>query len=212
MIPTATTVITAIRFEQGLTYADFLAQAAVNRDKFEDNYNHPVLTEEDLAFFRKAAALPHGPRKLLVIGEAWCGDVYRELPTAVRIAEASGMELRIFLRDQNPDIMDEFVSNSGKSRAIPVFVFYTADTRYIAHFTERSASAHAALAVAMNQAKAKLRLPATASFGNLQDPERQELLKELILRIAPFFDQWRRDAVKEIRQLLSGALDLPDAG
>lgn len=211
-MPTATTVITAIRFEQGLTYADFLAQAAVNRDKFENNYNHPVLTDEDLAFFRKAAALPHGPRKLLAIAEAWCGDVYRELPTAVRIAEASGMELRIFLRDQNPDIMDEFVSNGGKSRAIPVFVFYTADTKYIAHFTERSASAHAALAVAMDEAKAKLRLPATASFGNLQDPERQALLNELILRIAPFFDQWRREAVKEIRQLLSSAVDLPDAG
>ncbi len=211
-MPTATTVITAIRFEQGLTYADFLAQAAVNRDKFENNYNHPVLTDEDLAFFRKAAALPHGPRKLLAIAEAWCGDVYRELPTAVRIAEASGMELRIFLRDQNPDIMDEFVSNGGKSRAIPVFVFYTADTKYIAHFTERSASAHAALAVAMDEAKAKLRLPATASFGNLQDPERQALLNELILRIAPFSDQWRREAVKEIRQLLSSAVDLPDAG
>jgi len=216
-MPTATTVITPIRFEQGLTYTDFLAQAAVNRDKFEQNYNHSVLTEEDLSFFRKAATLPHGPRKLLAIAEAWCGDVYRELPTAVRIAEASGMELRIFLRDQNPDIMDEFVSNGGKSRAIPVFVFYTADTKYIAHFTERSASAHAGLAAAIEQAKEKLHLPATASFGTLQDAERQAFLNEIIPRIAPFSDQWRRDAVKEIRQLLSSALalnpqDLPDAG
>jgi hypothetical protein len=210
-MPTATTVVTPTRFEQGLTYTDFLAGAAVNRDKFEHNYNTPVLTEEDVSFFRNAAALPNGPRKLLAIAEAWCGDVYRELPTAVRIAEAAGIDLRVFLRDENPDIMDEFLSNEGKSRAIPVFVFYTADMRYIAHFTERSASAHAGLAIAIEQAKAKLNLPATASFGNLPDSDRQAFLREVIARIEPYSDQWRKDAIKEIRRLLSKVLNLPDA-
>lgn len=208
---TVTTTVTAARFEHGLTWDDFLASATVNRDKFEQNYMNPVLTEEDLSFFRKATALPEGPRKLLAIAEAWCGDVYRELPTAVRIAESAGLDLRIFLRDENPDIMDEFLSNSGKSRAIPVFVFYTAETKYITHFTERSASAHAGLAHAMNQARAKLHLPASASFGNLQDPERQTFLQEVISRIEPQADQWRKDAVKEMRQLLATALHLPDA-
>jgi len=207
---TATTVVSSARFEQGLSYGDFLAGAAVNRDKFEQNYRNPVLTEEDLIFFRKARELAEGPRRLLAIAEAWCGDVYRELPTAVRITESTGMELRIFLRDENPDIMDEFLSNNGKSRAIPVFAFYTADTRYITHFTERSASAHAGLAFAMDEAKAKLNLPPSASFGNLPDSERQVFFQEVISRIEPHTEQWRRDAVKEIRQLLAAALHLPD--
>jgi hypothetical protein len=207
---TATTVVTPARFEQGLTYTDFLANAKINHDKFERNYNNPVLTEEDLSFFRRASELPDGPRKLLAIAEAWCGDVYRELPTAVRIAEAAGMELRIFLRDENPDIMDEFLSNEGKSRAIPVFVFYTSETKYITHFTERSATAHAGLAAAMDQAKVKLNLPASATFGNLPDPQRQTFLEEVIARILPYSDQWRRDAVKEIRHLFSAALRMPD--
>lgn len=211
-MPAAASVITPDRFEQGLTYAAFLAQSAVNRDKFEDNYSHPLLTEEDLAFFRRAAALPNGPRKLMAIAEAWCGDVYRELPTAARIAEAAGMELRIFLRDQNPDIMNEFLSgDDGKARAIPVFAFYTADLRHIAHFTERSATAHAGLGVAMEQSKAKLNLPASATLGSLPGPQRDELLRELISRIRPYSDSWRRDAIKEIRQLLSAALHLSDA-
>jgi hypothetical protein len=201
--------VSRVRFEQGLSTAEFLAKPAVNRDKFERHYNRPVLTEQDLSFFRKAAALPDGPRKLLAIAEPWCGDVYRELPTAVRIAEAGGMDLRIFLRDENPDIMDEFLSN-GKSRAIPVFAFYTADMRYIAHFTERAASAHAGMAAAMEQAKAKLNLPASSSLGDLPEPERQILLREIISLIKPYSDQWRKDAVKEIRQLLSAALGLPD--
>ncbi len=206
----AASVITPKRFGSGLAYADFLAQATVNRDRFEKNYANPVLTENDLEFFRKAAALPNGPRKLLVIAEAWCGDVYRELPTAARIAEGAGMELRVFPRDENPDIMDEFLSNNGKSRAIPVFVFYTAEMKYITHFTERSASAHAGLASAMNQARAKLGLPATATFGNLVDPDRQRFLLEVIAQIEPFADQWRRDAVKEIRQLLADALQIAE--
>ncbi len=210
-MPVTTTVVTPVRFARGLTWSGFLATAAVNRDKFERNYNSPVLTEADLAFFRKAAALPNGPRKLLAIAEAWCGDVYRELPTAVRIAEAAGMELRIFLRDENPDIMDEFLSNGGKSRAIPVFVFYTDDLSYIAHFTERSATAHAGLASAMDEARTKLNLPASATFGNLKDPERQTFLLDVIARIQPHSDQWRRDAIREMRQMLAAALNLQDS-
>jgi hypothetical protein len=212
MMPLATTVITPARFAQGLSYAGFLAKATVNHDKFDASYQSVPLTDEDLSFFRKAAALPHGPKKMLALAEAWCGDVYRELPTAVRIAEATGMELRIFFRDENPDIMDEFLSNDGKSRAIPVFVFYTEDLQYITHFTERSASAHAGLAAAMDEVKTQLNLPATATFGNLPDADRQVLLRELITKIRPYSDQWRKDAIKEIRELLSAALKISNAG
>jgi hypothetical protein len=211
-MPLATTVVTPARFGEGLSYAGFLAKATINHDKFDESYKSVPLTEEDISFFRKAAALPHGPAKILALAEAWCGDVYRELPTAVRIAETTGSELRIFYRDENPDIMDEFLSNEGKSRAIPVFVFYTADLQYITHFTERSASAHAGLAAAMEEVKAQLNLPATATFGNLPDSERQVFLREVIAKIRPYIDRWRKDAIKEIRELLSAALKIPNAG
>ena len=207
-----TSVVTPARFTQGLTYADFVAQATVNQDKFVANGVNVPISEEDVSFFRKAAAHPHGPAKVLALAEAWCGDVYRELPTAARIAEVTGMELRVFLRDQNLDIMEEFLSNGGKSRAIPVFVFYTTDLKYITHWTERSASAHAGLAAIMSEAKTKLNLPQSATFSNLPDQERQALLKEVITHVRPVADQWRRDAIKEIRQLLANALSIPDAG
>jgi hypothetical protein len=210
-MPTATTVVTPTRFARGFTYADYVANATINHDKFEKNYQSVPLTEEDLAFFRKAAAAPHGPAKILALAEAWCGDVYRELPTFARIAEATGMELRVFPRDENPDVMDEFLTN-GKARAIPVFVFYTADLQYIARFVERSASAHAGLAAAMDEAKVKLNLPSTATFGNLPDADRQVFLREVIARIQPHSDQWRKDAIQELRELLATALKIPDAG
>lgn len=97
---TATPVVTAARLKQGLTWDDFLAGITVNRDKFEQNYTNPVLTEDDLPFFRKASALAEGPRKLLAIAEAWCGDVYREPPRSRRLLSgARARKLRLCLDD-----------------------------------------------------------------------------------------------------------------
>lgn len=208
----ATTVVTPARFEQGLRYAEFVAQATVNRDKFELYYQQSALTADDIAFFKKAASAPNGVAKILALAEAWCGDVFRELPTAARIAEATGADLRIFLRDQNPDIMDEFLSNEGKSRAIPVFVFYTKETRYITHFTERSAGAHAELAAIMDQVKRQLNLPPSATFATVPEGEKQAFLREVIAKITPRFPDWRKESIKEMRALLSAALGLPDRG
>jgi len=206
----ATSVVTPARFEQGLTYAKFLAQSTVNRDKFELYYHENPLTPDDLAFFKRAAAVPNGPAKILALAEAWCGDVYRELPTVARIAEATGADLRIFLRDENADIMDEFLSNNGKSRAIPVFVFYTRDTRYITHFTERSAGAHVELASIMNNVVSEMNLLPGTTFGTVPEASKQAFLKEVIARIKPRFPDWRRESIKEMRALLASALDIPE--
>ena len=107
------------------------------------------------------------------------------------------MTLRIFLRDQNPDIMDEFLSNNGKARAIPVAVFYTNDLCYVTHFTERPAIAHAELAAAREQIQAKLS----------PETDRQAFIQELLARILPRFPEWQRESLREIRQLLSTALE-----
>lgn len=201
----ANSVITPERFAQGLSYHDFLEQALVNRDKFEQYYRTSPLCEEDLSFFRKAASAPHGVAKILAIGEAWCGDVYRELPTVARIVEATGVSLRIFLRDENPDIMDEFLSNEGKARAIPVFVFYTSDMQYITHFLERPASAQIEIDAILNAVRERLNLPPTATFTHLPEAARQEV----IARILPRFTEWQKDSIREMRELLSTALRLP---
>jgi hypothetical protein len=206
----ATSLVTPARFEQGLSYADFLAQAKVNRDKFEHFYKDPAVTADDLAFFKRAAALPNGPTKILALAEDWCGDVYRELPTAVRIAEAIGAELRVFRRDENPDIMDEYLSNNGKSRAIPVFVFYTSDQRYITHFLERSASAHKELAAVVGEIGTNLGLPPGTTYATVPDEVRPAFVQQLIAKITPRFPAWRKEAIQEIRTLLSTALHIPN--
>jgi hypothetical protein len=63
----------------------------------------------------------------------------------------------------------------------------------------------------MDEVKVQLNLPRTATFGNLPDSDRQAFLRELIARIQPHANQWRKDAIKEIRELLSAALKIPNA-
>ena len=117
-----TSVVTPERFDRALSYPDYLASVAVNRDQFQQYYDSCTLTDDDAAFFAKIGAAADGPAKVLVIAEAWCPDVFRGAPVIARIAEAAGMTLRVVARDENPDIMDEFLLN-GTARAIPVAVF-----------------------------------------------------------------------------------------
>jgi thiol-disulfide isomerase/thioredoxin len=136
MVDQKTSVVTPERFATGLSYAGFLQQAEKNLDRFQFNYEHTQVTVEDSQAFRELAGRPDGPRKVLVLGEDWCPDVYRGLPVIARIAQAAEFELRVFPRDKNLDIMNEFLKD-GEFQSIPVAVFYTADLRYIYHFTER---------------------------------------------------------------------------
>lgn len=52
----------------------------------------------------------------LVITEAWCGDAAHALPVMAKIAEASAsIELKIVLRDENSELMDQYLTNGGRS-------------------------------------------------------------------------------------------------
>lgn len=57
-----------------------------------------------------------------VITEAWCGDSAQNLPGIAKMAAASErkIELRIVLRDEHPEIMDQYLTNG--SRSIPKLV------------------------------------------------------------------------------------------
>lgn len=62
-----------------------------------------------------------GDWKLLVIAEDWCGDASNTVPVLARLAEAApNVEMRVLNRDENPDLMDRYLTNGG--RAIPVAV------------------------------------------------------------------------------------------
>jgi hypothetical protein len=61
------------------------------------------------------------PMKWFVITEGWCGDSAQILPLIAKIADSSPkIELNIILRDDNPEIMQAYLTNGGE--AIPKLI------------------------------------------------------------------------------------------
>ena len=180
-------VVTAERFANGMTWEQYVEHIKRNREKFEYNYSETVLSDEDAEAFRALAARADGPAKVLALGEDWCPDVFRGLPVMARIAEAAGMELRIFPRDDNLDIMNEFLTR-GEHQSIPVFVFYTREHRYIGHWIERPAKANAEMGEAMPKTRDMEREKARALHNEFQR--------------GPVWASWRQATVGELRELL----------
>lgn len=77
-----------------------------------------VLTDELLAVIDQIKGKYH----FLVISEGWCGDAAQILPVIYKIVAAAPehFELKIILRDQHLNIMDQYLTNGG--RAIPVLL------------------------------------------------------------------------------------------
>ncbi|MBA8779194.1 thioredoxin family protein [Staphylococcus schleiferi subsp. coagulans] len=63
-----------------------------------------------------------GYRYVLVITEDWCGDAMMNNAILKHIAEGADLEVRAFYRDDNTDLIDQYLTN-GKSRSIPIYIF-----------------------------------------------------------------------------------------
>jgi hypothetical protein len=128
--------VTPERFAQGMTYDAYKAQMTRNQERFAANERRLELDAADLAAFQALRE----PLNVLVLAEDWCGDVIDNLPVLGRIAAASGtLDLRIFPRDQNLDLMDQYL-NQGQFRSIPAMVFFDSQFNEIGRFIERPAS------------------------------------------------------------------------
>jgi hypothetical protein len=187
-------VVTSGRFASGLTWSEYInGHVQRNREKFQYNYDETTLTAADAAAFKRLGQLSNGPARVLALGEDWCPDVFRGLPVMAHIAEAAGMELRIFPRDQNIDIMNEFL-NHGEAQSIPTFVFYTADHRYIAHWIERPAKANAEMGEVMKRYEGLDRT----------NPDDVVKLRQIAneFQTGPTWASWREETVKEVLALL----------
>jgi selT/selW/selH-like putative selenoprotein len=206
--------VTKERFAEGLTYDAYKAQMTRNRERFEANEQTVELSSEDLAFFAQLAQ----PLHVLVLAEDWCGDVIANLPVLGRLAAESGkLDIRVFLRDQNPDIMDQYL-NAGMHRSIPVFVFFDAAFREIGHWIERPAR--------MTELQAGMRRDLFANdallAGFAPDTPIAQLPEESRIRLmqafATFREQHRllsdREVVREIRAIVEGGIQrlTADAG
>ena len=188
-------VVTPERFAQGTTYAEYVASIERNQKRFEENYAGTEIPAEDIAAFKAPMAKPNGPAKVLVIGEDWCPDVFRGMPVFQKLAEETGLEIKIMKRDDNKDVIAEFL-NGGEFESIPVAVFYTKDHEYLYHFTERPAKANEQMKE-LAPMYARLRKP------DMTDEEKAAARQEYIdFQNGPIWGGWRTETVKEcLREL-----------
>ena len=185
-----TSVVTPERYSEGFDYLAYMNEIKVNKARMEGFYDGSELSDDDARALRELVARDNGPKKMLVLGEDWCGDVVRGLPVLARICEAAGMEMRIFPRDSHHDIMNEFLKE-GKWMSIPVAVFYTGDHDYICHWIERPEVAERE----MHQIEVDIR----AENPDIDD---QAFGRQRRARTNAKADDWIAATVVEIKELL----------
>src|SRR5438552_7338130 len=176
----AKSVVTPERFARGMTFEEYVKYAetpenlaregfgsyfpdggsigAVRKDQsavFRERYARARLTDQQIGAIKWLAAHPDGPAKILVISEDWSSDCRRDVPMLARLAEAGGLELRIFNRDGkkilgtrrpdpaaypdgNHDLMLEFLNkkNGAEWASLLVAVFYTKDLQELHRYIE----------------------------------------------------------------------------
>lgn len=106
-------------FQKGYTAKEYISQMTVNKEEFKGIYEKFSLSE--LQKERLQSLVDRG-LQVIVLTEDWCGDALLNNPVLLKIAEEITMEVRFLLRDENLELMDQYLTN-GTSRSIPIFIF-----------------------------------------------------------------------------------------
>lgn len=108
------------RFRDASTFSSYLETVEKNRELWHALARRAAVDEGTL---ERARAID-GEWNVIALTEDWCGDAINTLPVFDRLAEAAAnIELRVLLRDENPDLMDAHLTN-GTSRSIPILIVY----------------------------------------------------------------------------------------
>lgn len=131
--------LTLERFDDGFAYEDYRKLAQKHQGLWDGVYDHLEVPEDAVL---RAKELP-GRRFVAVLAEDWCGDAASLVPILAKLAAAAPekIELRVFRRDENLDIMDRYLSHGGRS--IPVAIVFDEDMHQLGWWGPRPAPAQA---------------------------------------------------------------------
>jgi Thioredoxin len=192
-----------------------------NSSVFRERYTRARLTDHQAAAIKWLAAQPNGPARILAISEDWSSDCRRDLPMLQRLAEAGGLEFRIFNRDGkkilgtrgpdpaaypdgNHDLMLEFMNkkNGGEWASVPVAVFYTKDFRELHRHIEYPAI--------YNKDRIRGHQQASRSGETAEQTKDRGMREFVALQASPFFDVWASATIAEILSALHEKLVVGD--
>lgn len=131
--------------------SELLAQGKSSGDTQSDEFTHySQLNQTRMNRLEKTITIDPGvARKLqsieekhtwLVISEGWCGDAAQIVPVLQKMADVTPkLDLRIVFRDENPDLMNAFLTNGARS--IPKLIILDEDKNVIADWGPRPKAA-----------------------------------------------------------------------
>ncbi|PAQ16741.1 thioredoxin family protein [Bacillaceae bacterium SAOS 7] len=107
-------------FEKGLKPEQYVDQMEQNKENVQQIQSAFQLAKMEASFLSR---LQEESLKAIVITEDWCGDAMMNVPIFLELARHAHIDVRILYRDQNLELMDQYLTN-GTSRAIPIIIFF----------------------------------------------------------------------------------------
>lgn len=106
----------------GPNHSEAMINYTFMNDRRMDRWDKKIVVDPDL--IEKVKGLPK--MNWMVITEAWCGDAAQNIPFIAKLAKDNpNMDLRFIMRDENPDIMDDYLTNGARS--IPILILMDQD-------------------------------------------------------------------------------------
>lgn len=124
---------------ESMSYAQYItlvntlveAESTTGNEKTEALVNYTMLNQRRMKRWDKTIKISdeakqkiesfNGDVTWLVITESWCGDAAHIMPVINKVAELNdGIDYRIVIRDENDDLMNQFLTNGG--RAVPKLI------------------------------------------------------------------------------------------
>jgi hypothetical protein len=124
-------------FLQGMTQNEYIASMKRNKEEMLGVYNEYQLEDSYKASLQELQ--PAGLRALIITAD-WCGDAMVNLPIFMKIANEALIDSRYFIRDENLELMDKYLTN-GKSRSIPIIVLIDKDGNEVVRWGPRAPEA-----------------------------------------------------------------------
>lgn len=121
-------------FNQGMTTNEYISSMKVNQEGLLKVYNSSELETDQKVFLK---GLQDKGLRALILTADWCGDAMVNIPLFMRIANEALIDARYFIRDENLDLMDQYLTN-GKSRSIPIIVLINQEGEEVAKWGPRA--------------------------------------------------------------------------
>ena len=190
--------MSADQWQSGLSLAAYVDTMSDTYSAFmRERLSSVAVSDADRAELARAER----PVRVAVLTEDDCGDSVLSLPILVSFVEsAPGVEMRIFMRSQSPELNQHYIDRGITS--IPAVSFMDADLDEFGVWVERSQAANAQLG--------RLREAHAAKHASLPDEEIKAAWKRAAVDRQQEMAQWYADGgqqatVDEFKAILASA-------